>query len=80
MTMMIRDNNYHDYDDNEEDDYHDLDVSKATVIGGKVRLEICKFFSFRLHSNLAFRVVEKCPENKYLLFKKRRLKVCLLKL
>ena len=65
-----------------EGDYHDLDVSKTTVIRGKVRLEICKFFSFRLHSNLAFRVVEKCPENKYLLFffKKERLKVCLLKL
>ena len=62
MTMMIRDNNYHHYDDNEEDDYHDLDVSKATVIWGKVSLEICKFFSFRLHSNLAFCVVEKCPE------------------
>ena len=53
------------YDDNEEDDYHDLDVSKATVIRGEVSLEICKFFPFRFHSNLAFCVVEKCPETNW---------------
>ena len=58
-------------DDNEVELDHDLDVSKATVIWGKVSLEICKFFSFCLHSNLAFCVVEKCPE-KNIAFKKRR--------
>ena len=49
-------------EEDEYDDYHDLDVSKAAVIRGKVGLEICKFFTLRLHSDLAFRVVEKCPE------------------
>ena len=60
------DNEEDDYDDNEEDDYddyHDLDVPKATVIRGKVLLEISKFFPLCLHPNLAFCVVEKCPEN-----------------
>ena len=49
-------------EEDESDDYHDLDVSKAAVIRGKVGLEICKFFTLCLHSDLAFRVVEKCPE------------------
>ena len=55
-------------DDNEVELDHDLDVSKATVIRSEVSLEICKFFSLRLYSNLAFRIVEKCPEKKTVYF------------
>ena len=45
------------------DAYDNLDVSKSTVIGSEVSLEIGKFFPLRLHPDLAVRVVEKCPEN-----------------